>query len=154
MMDEIEIKLHRLAEQVRHNQKRDALKTARRIYEDLVIANYSDRMEELFEVQPDLNIDPVQALSVVSKETTKAESTTINDVFSARQRLALNDRIAFINHLFMGDENAFSEVLKALEGRSSSEAIQYLEAEIKPKYGNWEGKEPYEQRLMNWILKM
>lgn len=126
-MDEIEIKLHRLAEQVRHNQKRDALKTARRIYEDLVIANYSDRMEELFEVQPQPNIDPVQALSAVS--------TTINDVFSARQRLALNDRIAFINHLFMGDENAFSEVLKALEGRSSSEAIQYLEAEIKPKYG-------------------
>lgn len=146
MMDEIEIKLHRLAEQVRHNQKRDALKTARRIYEDLVIANYSDRMEELFEVQPQPNIDPVQALSAVS--------TTINDVFSARQRLALNDRIAFINHLFMGDENAFSEVLKALEGRSSSEAIQYLEAEIKPKYGNWESKEPYEQRLMNWILKM
>lgn len=94
----------------------------------------------------------------VFQEKTPKENTqnikTINDISSKEIQLGLNDRLAFISHLFLGNDKAFSQVISALnECKTSHEALTIIETEIKPAFNHWKNKEEYEERFLNAIMR-
>jgi hypothetical protein len=87
---------------------------------------------------------------VEEKEIVKPKS--LNDsLFSTNLQVGLNDRIAFVKHLFEGSQEDFNRVLSQLNSfKSQDEAITFIEEIVKPDY-NWDGKLEYEERLMSLI---
>jgi len=66
--------------------------------------------------------------------------------------IGLNDKIAFIRHLFNNDSMTYNKVIEHLnEFDSYEDALKYINEEIKPKYNNWDGKDEYEFRLIQLL---
>ena len=66
--------------------------------------------------------------------------------------IGLNDKIAFIKHLFDGKSEDYDRVLSQISTTTSYvEASRLIKDLVKPDYNNWKGKEIYEERLMEII---
>jgi len=66
--------------------------------------------------------------------------------------IGLNDKLAFIKHLFNGKIEDYERVLSQLNTSSSFEdASQLINDIVKPDYNHWEGKEEFENRFMNIV---
>ncbi|MDG1728557.1 MAG: hypothetical protein P8K68_10595 [Algibacter sp.] len=66
--------------------------------------------------------------------------------------IGLNDKIAFIKHLFDGKSEDYSRVLSQLNTFASyNNAKNFIEDMVKPDYNNWEGKDEFEERFMQII---
>ena len=66
--------------------------------------------------------------------------------------IGLNDKIAFIKHLFNGSSEDYDRVLSQLNTANTfKEVSQLIQTIIKPDYNNWQGKEDYEERFMGII---
>lgn len=67
--------------------------------------------------------------------------------------IGLNDKIAFIKHLFEGKAEDYDRVISQINTTNSYvEASRLIKEIVKPDYNNWKGKEIYEERLMEIIL--
>lgn len=98
-------------------------------FEDAISADYA---ADLFE-----NVEKV--------EMTKK---SLNDALSQKQiQIGLNDRIAFVKHLFNGNQGDFNRVLSQLNSfQTEVQAKNFINSIVKPDY-NWENKMEYEERL-------
>jgi len=78
-----------------------------------------------------------------------AKKRSLNDaVLSQNIQIGLNDRIAFVKHLFDESQEDFNRVVSQLNSfTSEQEAKDFVENFVKPDY-NWQGKEEYEERLI------
>jgi hypothetical protein len=77
---------------------------------------------------------------------------SLNDRLKKGLNIGLNDRIAFVKHLFNGSTEDFNRVVSQLNTSSSElEALEFLNNMVKPEYNNWIGKETYEQRLLSFL---
>lgn len=77
------------------------------------------------------------------------EKKSLNDKLKSGLSIGLNDKLAFIKHLFEGKSEDYDRVLSQLNTSSSyNEASQLIKDIVKPDYNNWEGKEDYEMRFM------
>ena len=86
-------------------------------------------------------------------DQTSDKNKSLNDKLkSSALKIGLNDRIAFIKHLFNDNANDYDKALTQLNASTSfKEASNYITSIIKPEYNNWEGKEEYEERLFEII---
>lgn len=81
-------------------------------------------------------------------------SISINDRISKGIIIGLNDRIAFMNHLFANSSEDYNRVLSQLMTFDSyQDAEDFIENMVKPDYNNWEGKDEYAERFMNIVEK-
>lgn len=77
---------------------------------------------------------------------------SLNDKLKNGLNIGLNDKIAFIKHLFDGHREDYDRVLSQINTSSSlDEAINLIQNIVKPDYNNWLGKEDFEERFMNII---
>lgn len=68
--------------------------------------------------------------------------------------IGLNDRIAFLKHLFANSDEDYNRVLSQLITFDNfEEAKNFIEDMVKPDYNSWQGKEEYEQRFIDIIEK-
>ncbi|HMI06977.1 MAG TPA: hypothetical protein VK528_05500 [Flavobacterium sp.] len=82
------------------------------------------------------------------------KSENLNDRISKGITIGLNDRVAFMSHLFNNSSEDYNRVLSQLITLDTlSEAKNFIDTMVKPDYNNWEGKEDYEQRFMEIIEK-
>ncbi len=82
----------------------------------------------------------------------EAESKVLNKEESKQMNIGLNDKIAFIRHLFNNDGTTYNKTIERLNTfQSYEDALTYINKEIKPKYNNWEGKDEYEFRLIQLL---
>ena len=66
--------------------------------------------------------------------------------------IGLNDRLAFVNHLFENNNEDYDRVISQLKTMDSFEEISdFIENIIKPEYNNWQGKNDYESRFLEII---
>ena len=64
----------------------------------------------------------------------------------------LNDKLAFIKHLFDGNNEDFERVISQINtSETFEEASTLIQNIIKPDYNHWEGKEEFEERFMEII---
>jgi len=83
--------------------------------------------------------------------TKAAPKKSLNDHFQTTIQIDLNDRIAFVKHLFNGDQNDFNRVISQLNTiKTEKEAKKFINKMIKPDY-DWSEKEEYENRLLEII---
>jgi hypothetical protein len=87
---------------------------------------------------------------IIEAETVQKRS--LNDtIFKNNLQIGLNDRIAFVKHLFDGSQEDFNRVLSQLNSfKTEAEALSFISDFVKLDY-DWSTKDDYEQRLMNII---
>ena len=103
-----------------------------------------------FEFQKE--IAPNATPTTLEKEEPK--SVTLNDKLVKEITIGLNDRIAFVKHLFGGNNEDYNRVLNQLITFDTfQETKTFIDEMVKPDYNNWEGKEDYEHRFMEIIEK-
>lgn len=88
-------------------------------------------------------------------EEAKARITrkkSLNDKLKSTINIGLNDKLAFIKHLFNDSVKDYDRVLSQLNTATSfDEASSLIRNMIKPDYNNWTGKEEFEARFMEII---
>jgi len=108
-----------------------------------------------FVAKPDLMKNDKENVGVAEKvENTeaKSKSKSLNDTFVKDLQIGLNDKLAFVKHLFNGSTEDYTRVLSQLNTIETEErSIAFITNMVKPEYNNWEGKEEYEARLMALI---
>ncbi len=89
-----------------------------------------------------------------SKILTEAEGQkNINDHFALSLSIDLNDRLAFIKHLFGGSVPDYEAVIsQVLTFNSWDEVHDFIAFKVKIQYSHWKEKEAIEERFMT-ILK-
>lgn len=79
---------------------------------------------------------------------------SLNEKLAHGISIDLNDRIGFVKNLFGNSDEDYNRVLNQLITYDNfEEAKSFIEDMVKPDYGDWEGKEDYEQRFIEIIEK-
>lgn len=75
---------------------------------------------------------------------------TLNDKLKiGGLNIGLNDKIAFIKHLFDGKSEDYDRVISQINTIQTLEDVnRFIENMVKPDYNNWENKEEFEERFM------
>lgn len=109
----------------------------------------------LSEREPKQNVIPItRNFSDTSNVIPITKSENMNDRVSKGITIGLNDRIAFMKHLFNNSSEDYNRVLSQLITIDTlDEAKSFIDTMVKPDYNNWEGKDEYEQRFMEIVEK-
>ena len=79
------------------------------------------------------------------------EKRSLNDRLQKTISIGLNDRIAFVKHLFGGSQEDFNRVVSQLNTfNTEQEAVKFINKTVKPDY-DWSEKEEYQERLLTII---
>lgn len=90
----------------------------------------------------------------VSPKDIESKNVATIDKQATGISIGLNDRIAFVKHLFGNSDEDYNRVMNQLITFDSFEEAQnFIEDMVKPDYGDWQGKEEYEQRFIEIIEK-
>jgi hypothetical protein len=82
------------------------------------------------------------------------KAKSLNDSVPQGLQVGLNDRMAFIKHLFDGRVEDYTRVLSQLSTmKSYNEAALFIEGNVKPDYNNWLQKDEFAERFMGIIEK-
>lgn len=136
-------------------------------FDDLLGADYIDpvfvKPEELIkkeEIPNPADVIPISrsyndaAPVIPMNKEVAAGSISLNDRMAKGIIIGLNDRIAFMNHLFANSSEDYNRVLSQLMTFDTyQEAKNFIDNMVKPDYNNWEGKEEYADRFMEIVEK-
>jgi hypothetical protein len=118
-------------------------KTQQISFEDLLGDNYS---EPVFVKSNDVVVPPSL------KNNSDEKPISLNDQHSKTINFGMNDRIAFVKHLFADSTEDFNRVISQLSTLSSAvEATNFIDEIIKPDYNNWIGSEEYAERFLEIV---
>src|SRR5690606_10140986 len=115
------------------------------------VANKESLKSNFEEITADFKSMPI--FEPVSKAQNGIDKKSLNDKLKIGSiHIGLNDKIAFIKHLFNGKNEDYERVLSQLNTFSSlDEASYFIQNIVKPDYNNWVGKEEFEERFMGII---
>ena len=109
------------------------------------LPNGTDFKEEEKELLAEMELNP---------KDIEPKSVSLNDKLAKGISIDLNDRIAFVKHLFGNSDEDYNRVLNQLITYDSFEEAQnFIEDMVKPDYNSWVGKEDYSQRFIEIIEK-
>lgn len=92
--------------------------------------------------------------AVETTEKVNPKSVSLNDKLSKGIDIDLNDRIAFVKHLFGNSNEDYNRVMNQLITYDNFyETKSFIDEMVKPDYNDWQGKEEYEERFMEIIEK-
>jgi len=93
---------------------------------------------------------PVDKALIYPSETKKS----INENFQKEFKVGLNDKLAFVKHLFNNNMEDYNRVVSQLSTINTEErSVAFIVNMVKPDYKNWAGKEEYETRFMELIAR-
>lgn len=96
---------------------------------------------------------PTNSLVEAKKEMGN-KPKSINDAVNNGLSIGLNDRLAFIKHLFDGKNEDYNRVLSQVSTMSNyEEAATFIKGKVKPDYNYWLDKEEFANRFMAIIEK-
>lgn len=133
-------------------------------FEDLLGGNYHDtqfvKVQQIENIPTTVVIEtPKEIISEEEKpllveEVAEQKSVSLNEKLAKGINIDLNDRIAFIKHLFGNSSEDYNRVLSQLiTFNTFYETRDFIQEMVKPDYNNWEGKQDYEERFMDIIEK-
>ncbi|HEU0136562.1 MAG TPA: hypothetical protein VFQ50_04670 [Flavobacterium sp.] len=132
-------------------------------FDDLLGKDYADpvfvKPEENFKREEPVKTEaaPAPEYKLPSAPSTlekEHKNVSLNDRLSKGIIIGLNDRIAFMKHLFNNSSEDYNRVLSQLITFDTyEEARTFIDEMVKPDYNNWEGKDEYSQRFMEIIEK-
>ena len=117
--------------------------------EDLLGENYVD---PVFVKPNEVSLFPKETKEVIVPEPEIEQpkpAVSLNNAFAKTIEIGLNDRIAFVNHLFGESNEDFNRVISQLNTFDTlEEAKSFLNEMVIPDYNYWVGKEDYIERFM------
>ena len=138
-------------------------------FEDLLGGNYHDTLfvkkQQIENIPtaivietPKEVVEPTEPLlendSSESAEKTEPKTVSLNEKLAKGINIDLNDRLAFIKHLFGNSSEDYNRVLSQLITFDTFyETRDFVQEMVKPDYNNWDGKQDYEDRFMDIIEK-
>lgn len=148
-------------------KKEEKNKPSQISFEDLLGSNYTEPIfikpedveeeKEISLVEDEFLIEkglPAESPSESYKTEGEPKSVSLNDSLSKGISVGLNDRIAFIKHLFANSSEDYNRVLSQLITFDTfQEAQSFIDEMVKPDYNDWQGKEEYETRFMDIVEK-
>src|SRR5690606_17485976 len=132
-------------------QDKPAVKFTKNDLEELA-SNYQ-KMPEFERKQTEIFPKSVEG-TAASKTMTESRAKSLNDIANKGLNIGLNDRLAFIKHLFEGQSEDYSRVLSQINTMENFEEAQtFIKGKVKPDYNYWLNKDEYSERFMNIIEK-
>jgi hypothetical protein len=134
-------------------------------FEDLLGGNYSETLfvkvdqaeEKPMKIEtPEERIIEEKSIDTVPEIRIEPEPkiVSLNEKLSKGIDIDLNDRIAFVKHLFGNDNEDYNRVMNQLITFDTyRETRDFIEDMVKPDYNNWEGKDDYAERFMEIVEK-
>ena len=112
--------------------------------------SHTKNYEAEIEISSNLDLDnKIKEGSTPQKEVIKER---LNDRFSKGLEIDLNDRLAFIKHLFNKNTNDYQRAISQISTfQDWNQAKAFILEMVKPDYDNWKGKELYEERFFKII---
>lgn len=99
-----------------------------------------------------VDYDNLPDFEPIKKADNDQRPRSLNDRLKNGINIGLNERLAFIRHLFEGKAADYNRVISQLNTFDSIvEARKFIQLVVKPDYKNWTGKEEYEQRFMDVV---
>ncbi|MEC5165862.1 hypothetical protein RCH18_001595 [Flavobacterium sp. PL11] len=103
--------------------------------------------------EPILNLK-LDAFNKDNNDHTDPKVVSLNEKLGKGINIDLNDRLAFIKHLFGNSTEDYNRVLSQLITFDTFyDTRDFVQEMVKPDYNNWEGKQEYEDRFMDIIEK-
>jgi hypothetical protein len=126
--------------------------TVKTIYDD-TIPKKSVKKHNLEDITEGFEDMPVFEPVSTGENNDPDKKKSLNDKLKVGGlKIGLNDKIAFIKHLFDGNLQDYDRVLSQLNTTESyADANDFIQNIVKPDYNNWEGKEEFEERFMEII---
>ncbi len=139
--------------------------------EDIITPGIDTIKHMVSEMPKDVNIEQLFAEFVAKTEVLKNDADflspqqkkvaeenktkSLNDTLSTKElAVGLNDRLAFVKHLFNDSTEDFNRVMSQLNTIESEERSKaFIENMVKPEYNNWKGKEEYATRFMALVTR-
>lgn len=128
--------------------------------EDTYIKNELEEFASAYQQMPEFErkdpqlFPPSTGMRPAIKNDTESKVKSINDSINKGLSVGLNDRLAFIKHLFEGETEDYTRVLSQINTMGSyEEAERFIMENVKPDYHNWENKDVYSDRFMHIIQK-
>ncbi|MBU2921520.1 hypothetical protein KO504_09225 [Winogradskyella psychrotolerans] len=99
------------------------------------------------------DIPEFEPIEEAQKREAESEKKSLNDKLKGKRlNIGLNDKLAFIKHLFEGRNEDYDRVISQINTTNSlSEARTLILEMVKPDYNNWDGKEEYEERFIELV---
>lgn len=99
-----------------------------------------------------VDYDNLPAFEPVKKQGKDEKPRSLNDRLKKGINIGLNERLAFIRHLFDGKTADYNRVVSQLNSFDSvTEAHKFIQLVVKPDYKNWVGKEEYEKKFLDLV---
>ena len=94
-----------------------------------------------------------EPIEEAKKREAENEKKSLNDKLKGQSlQIGLNDKLAFIKHLFEGKNEDYDRVISQINTTHSlGEARKLILEMVKPDYNNWDGKEEYEERFIEIV---
>jgi len=98
-------------------------------------------------------IPEFEPLEDAQKREAEKANKSLNDKLKGESlKIDLNDKLAFIKHLFEGKNEDYDRVISQINTINSlGEARKLIIEMVKPDYNNWNGKEEYEERFIEIV---
>ncbi|MEE1961505.1 hypothetical protein SAMN04487891_101423 [Flagellimonas taeanensis] len=114
-----------------------------------------DQIFAEFVAKPDFMKNDKENLAPLKEDIKQGQANlpkSLNDKLGKDFQIGLNDKLAFVKHLFNNSMEDYTRVLSQLNTIDTEErSIAFINNMVKPEYNNWEGKEEYETRLITLI---
>lgn len=115
-----------------------------------------ENYKRLFETvnEPPVFVPKISKDTETSKEETPMiteteERKNLNDHFAKSLSIDLNDRLAFIKHLFEENVSAYESVLSQIVTFDTWDEVKYfITIKVKTEYPHWNEKQAFEDRFM------
>lgn len=118
------------------------------------VANEIPKTIEFENISSDFaEIPEFEPIEDAQKREAEQGKKSLNDKLKGKSlKIGLNDKLAFIKHLFEGKNEDYDRVVSQINTTHSfSEAQKLITEMVKPDYNNWDGKEEYEERFIEIV---
>jgi hypothetical protein len=136
-----------VAQMPEETQQVDAMFENAQIKEEITVVEFETITSGFAE------IPEFEPLEEAEKRRVEKTNKSLNDrLKGASLKIGLNDKLAFIKHLFEGKNEDYDRVISQINTiHSLAEARKLILEMVKPDYNNWNGKEEYEERFIEIV---
>lgn len=128
------------------------------LFNSIISENGLDKFTETYSApQKDfrdigVDYDNLPKFEPLKKNDKEERPRSLNDRLKNGINIGLNERLAFIRHLFDGKTADYNRVISQINSfDSATEAKKFIQLLVKPDYKNWAGKEEYEKKFMELV---
>ena len=125
------------------------------VEDDGIMVPVMEKIKDMVAQMPEeaQQIPEFEPIEDAQKREAEEQKRSLNDKLKGKSlQIGLNDKLAFIKHLFEGKNEDYDRVISQINTTHSlGEARKLILEMVKPDYNNWEGKDDYEERFIEIV---